>query len=112
MARSLFGIMAAVAAPYRDAWTRLVYDVVKRIPPGRVATYGMVGMLAGRPLAARAVGNVMRLCADDRVPCHRVIHATGRPAFLRHATRLRREGVHFIDARVDLERYLWRPRLP
>jgi len=112
MARSLFGIMAAVAAPYRDAWTHVVYDVVKRIPPGRVATYGMVGMLAGRPLAARAVGNVMRQCADDRVPCHRVIHATGRPAFLRHATRLRREGVRFIDARVDLQRHLWRPRLP
>jgi methylated-DNA-protein-cysteine methyltransferase-like protein len=93
-------------------WTRTVYEVVRHIPRGRVATYGMVGMLAGRPRAARAVGNVMRNCRDQSVPCHRVIHATGRPAFPRHATQLRREGVRFSDARVDLTRHLWRPRLP
>src|SRR3954470_8916943 len=50
-----------------DAWTRAVRMVVKRIPPGRVATYGLVGVVAGRPLAARAVGNVMRACDDPAV---------------------------------------------
>src|SRR5438445_11734406 len=78
-----------------DAWSRTVYSVVKRVPPGRVATYGLVAMVAGRPLAARAVGNVMRACDDPRVPCHRVVRASGLPAFARHRALLRREGVHF-----------------
>src|SRR2546425_11883098 len=103
-------MMAAMSAP--RAWTRAVYDVVRRIPPGRVATYGLVGVLAGRPLAARAVGNAMRACADRTVPCHRVVHSTGEPAFPLHRTRLRREGVRFIGPRVDLTRHLWTPRLP
>ena len=102
-------MMAAMPAP--RAWTRAVYDVVKRIPPGRVATYALVGMLAGRPLAARAVGNAMRDCRDETVPCHRVVRSSGQPAFARHGVRLRREGVRFIRTRVDLTRHLWRPRL-
>ena len=86
--------------------------VVKRIPPGRVATYGLVGMLAGRPLAARAVGNVMRACDDPDVPCHRVVRSDGNPAFALHRTRLRREGVRFVGPRVDMAGHLWTPRLP
>jgi methylated-DNA-protein-cysteine methyltransferase-like protein len=95
-----------------DAWETRIYAIVRQIPAGRVATYGLVGLLAGRPRAARAVGNVMRQCADASVPCHRVVHANGAPAFSRHATRLRREGVRFMRDRVDMTRYLWRPRLP
>src|SRR5258706_10664381 len=75
-----------------DAWTRTVRGVVKRIPRGRVATYGLVGVAAGPPLAARAVGNVMRAGDDLDVPCHRVVRADGRPAFPAHARRLRRDG--------------------
>jgi methylated-DNA-protein-cysteine methyltransferase-like protein len=88
-----------------------VYAVVRQIPRGRVATYGLVGILAGRPLAARAVGNVLRDCADETVPCHRVVRSGGIPAFGRHAIRLRREGVRFIGSRVDMASHLWRPRL-
>ncbi|TMC76066.1 MAG: MGMT family protein [Chloroflexi bacterium] len=94
-----------------DTWSRTVYSVVKRIPPGRVATYGLVAVVAGRPLAARAVGNVMRACDDPTVPCHRVVRANGLPAFARHGTRLRREGVLFLGPRVDIARHLWMPRL-
>lgn len=96
----------------RGAWARAVRDLVKRIPPGRVATYGLVAMAAGRPLAARAVGNVMRACDDPAVPCHRVIRATGLPAFARHRALLRREGVRFLGPRVDMAAHLWTPRLP
>ena len=95
-----------------DAWPRLVYQVVRQIPRGRVASYGLVGLLAGRPLAARAVGNALRRCDDRGVPCHRVVRASGEPAFPAHRVRLRREGVHFIGQRVDLARHLWSPRLP
>jgi O-6-methylguanine DNA methyltransferase len=56
---------------------RRVLSVVRRIPVGRVATYGDVAALAGRPGAARAVGNIMRQCSRPDVPCHRVIAAGG-----------------------------------
>jgi len=54
-----------------------VLAVVRRIPPGRVATYGDVAALAGSPRAWRAVGNIMRECGDPGTPCHRVIGAGG-----------------------------------
>jgi methylated-DNA-[protein]-cysteine S-methyltransferase len=54
-----------------------VLSVVRRIPVGRVTTYGDVARLAGAPRAARAVGTVMRKCRDPKVPCHRVIAAGG-----------------------------------
>ena len=59
-------------------FTQRVLSVVRRIPPGRVATYGDVAALAGKPRAARAVGNIMRDCRRPDVPCHRVIAAGGR----------------------------------
>ena len=55
-----------------------VVAATRRIPPGRVATYGDVARLAGRPRAWRAVGNIMRICSDHSVPCHRVVGAGGR----------------------------------
>ena len=55
-----------------------VLSAVRRIPPGRVATYGDVAAAAGAPRAARAVGNIMKNCRADGVPCHRVIAAGGR----------------------------------
>jgi O-6-methylguanine DNA methyltransferase len=59
------------------AFSAAVLRVTRRIPPGRVATYGDVAAMAGRPRAARAVGNIMRECHDQGVPCHRVIGAGG-----------------------------------
>src|SRR5687767_3859885 len=82
-----------------------VLAVVRRIPAGRVATYGDVALLAGTPRAARAVGTVMRRCRDPRVPCHRVIAAGGGlggyGTFL-HVKRdlLRAEGLEVSPSRV------------
>ncbi len=59
-------------------FTVRVLSVVRRIPPGRVATYGDVAAAAGRPRAWRAVGNIMRGSAGLGVPCHRVVAAAGR----------------------------------
>src|SRR5882762_1144248 len=95
-----------------NAWRRSVYAIVRRVPPGRVATYGLIGMIAGRARAARAVGNALRHCDEPNVPFHRVVHADGLPAFPGHRARLRREGVHFLGHRVDMARHLWTPRLP
>jgi O-6-methylguanine DNA methyltransferase len=61
-----------------SSFTVRVISLVRRIPPGRVATYGDVAAAAGHPGAARAVGNIMRGCSLRDVPCHRVIAAAGR----------------------------------
>ncbi len=71
-----------------------IYRIVRRIPRGRVTTYGTVAMLAGYARAARFVGLAMHHCGDPTVPCHRVVNAAGRlaPGFVSQRARLRREG--------------------
>ena len=59
-------------------FTRKVLHVLRRIPPGKVVTYGDVAQLAGRPGAARAVGQIMRRADEPGLPYHRVIAAGGR----------------------------------
>lgn len=54
-----------------------VLAAVRRIPRGRVATYGDVAALAGSPRAWRAVGSILRECRDPATPCHRVIASGG-----------------------------------
>jgi O-6-methylguanine DNA methyltransferase len=91
---------------------------VRRIPPGRVATYGDVAALAGRPGAARAVGNIMRGCNRPDVPCHRVIAAGGQLGGYGGHEGLKRslltaEGIRIRGSRLqDLDRILMarRPR--
>ncbi len=91
-------------------------SLVRRIPPGRVATYGDIAKLAGRPRAARAVGNVMSGCDRPDVPCHRVIGAGGRLGGYGGYEVLKRsllaaEGVLVVGGRVrDLGRVRWRLR--
>jgi methylated-DNA-[protein]-cysteine S-methyltransferase len=65
-----------VDVPSSD-FTRRVLTSVRRIPAGRVATYGDIAAMAGRPRAARAVGKIMKKCGLRDVPCHRVIAAGG-----------------------------------
>lgn len=55
-----------------------VVAILRRIPPGRVTTYGAIAAMAGRPGAARAVGTIMRLASEPGLPYHRVIAAGGR----------------------------------
>jgi methylated-DNA-[protein]-cysteine S-methyltransferase len=86
-------------------FTARVLAVVRRIPPGTVATYGEVAARAGRPRAARAVGNIMRTCGRPDVPCHRVIGAGGRLGGYGGSEALKRallvaEGVAFRGSRI------------
>jgi O-6-methylguanine DNA methyltransferase len=55
-----------------------VLSILRRIPAGRVTTYGDVARLAGQPRAARAVGNVLRAAAEPALPYHRVVASGGR----------------------------------
>ena len=82
---------------------------------GRVATYGDVAARAGRPGAARAVGNIMRTCRRPDVPCHRVIAAGGRLGGYGGNEGLKRalliaEGILVSRARVrKLDLVRWNP---
>lgn len=92
-----------------------IYAVVRRIPEGRVATYGQVAAEADLPGHARQVGYALHALDDDTVPWHRVINAQGRVSlraepgfegFQQHL--LEEEGVAFNDrGAVDLKRYRW-----
>ena len=53
------------------------YDITRRIPAGKVATYGQIARLAGMPRCARTVGYAMAACRDPSIPCHRVVGADG-----------------------------------
>jgi methylated-DNA-protein-cysteine methyltransferase-like protein len=95
-----------------------IYAVVRRIPRGRVASYGQVARIAGLPRHARLVGYALHnLPAETRLPWHRVVAADGRIAkrALPDEARwqrelLEKEGVVLLGGVVDTERYGWKPR--
>ncbi len=102
----------------KSSYTR-IYAVVRRIPRGRVATYGQVAVLAGLPGRARQVGYALHAMATEGpLPWHRVINAEGGisersvpGAEEVQRVLLGREGVVFdARGRIDLGRYQWRPR--
>lgn len=91
-----------------------IYEVVKNIPEGRVATYGQVAFLAGNPRWSRVVGYALHNNPEPNViPCHRVVNREGRlaPSFAFGGDEIQRqllesEGITFEpDGRVDLKKY-------
>lgn len=91
-----------------------IYEIVKRIPEGRVATYGQVAILAGNANLARTVGNALHANPDNStIPCHRVVsrkgevaeyYAFGGPEAQRKLLEL--EGVTFREnGKIDLKKY-------
>jgi methylated-DNA-protein-cysteine methyltransferase-like protein len=96
-----------------------IYAVVRRIPLGRVATYGQIADLAGLDGRARQVGYALRTLTTEGVPWHRVVNARGQISAraepggdLIQRQLLEREGVQFDAAdRLKLEHYRWRPKM-
>jgi O-6-methylguanine DNA methyltransferase len=92
-----------------------VYQIAKNIPRGKVATYGQIARLAGKPKAARAVGSFMRTNPfAPIVPCHRVVGFDGKltgfsggEGVLTKKQMLEDEGVFFLGEKVDMERSGW-----
>ena len=91
-----------------------IYEVVKSIPEGKVATYGQVALLAGNPRWARVVGYALHVNPEPGIiPCHRVVNREGRvaPGFAFGGEGVQRqllelEGIVFeTDGRIDLEKY-------
>ena len=94
----------------------MILAAVRRIPRGRVCTYGNVAEVAGLPRRARLVGTVLRQTSARGLPWYRVINAggrisfpTGSDAYTRQRHKLEAEGVVFVGGRVDLRRYGWPP---
>ena len=92
-----------------------IYEVVKQIPYGQVATYGQVAALAGNKHWARVVGYALHVNPDpDQIPCYRVVNKDGRvsDAFAfgggkRQVELLKAEGVTFVDGYVDIQHCQW-----
>jgi len=105
--------------PSYAPFTSRALRILRGIPRGRVATYGLVAAAAGSPLGARQVVRILHsLSSREKIPWHRVISGRGSislPRGLGFETQralLRKEGVKVSpEGRVDLGTYLWRPRL-
>ena len=95
---------------------RRIYNAVKKIPKGKVATYGQVATLAGNPKMSRAVGNALHKNPDPAgIPCYRVVNAkgelSGEFAFGGPGAQqklLEADGIEVVDGKVDLKKYGWR----
>ena len=90
-----------------------IYEAVKKIPKGHVATYGRIAEMAGEPKMARAVGNALHKNPDpEHIPCFRVVNSKGElsGAFAfggenEQARRLMEDGVEVVNGKVDLKKY-------
>ena len=101
------------------AFNDAVYEVVRQIPAGRVASYGQVVRMVGRPRNARFVGYALHVNPEPGIiPCHRVVFKDGSlaPGFAfggedEQRRLLEAEGVAFLDdGRVDMVRHAWEAR--
>lgn len=93
-----------------------IYEIVKQIPCGQVATYGQIAELAGNRRLSRVVGYALHVNPDpEHIPCYRVVNRFGEvsKAFAfggenRQVSLLEAEGIVFEDGRVNLEKYQWK----
>jgi methylated-DNA-protein-cysteine methyltransferase-like protein len=98
-----------------NEYTRTVIEIIKRIPEGKVCTYGGIGRMAGKASGARQVAWILhRSSRRHQLPWHRVINARGTISlpksggYAEQKARLQAEGIGFDAAdRVNLEKYLW-----
>ena len=99
-----------------DSPSKRIYEAVKKIPKGKVATYADVAEMAGDRKMARAVGNALHKNPDpDGIPCYRVVNSKGELAgefafggAWKQGELLKAEGIEVIDGRVDLKKYqMW-----
>lgn len=99
----------------KESFRDKVYKITRMIPRGKVATYGQLAKLAGKPKAARAIGLFMRTNPDaPRTPCHRVVSSigeltgySGKGGVSGKLRMLKNEGVGFVGKRVNLSVYKW-----
>lgn len=109
--------MKASLQTVKNDMRRAFYEIVARVPKGRVVTYGQVATLAGYPGRARQVGYALAALPEELdLPWHRVINAqgkvsprTGTKFHLMQYELLAAEGIAFAGERIDLRSYRWAP---
>lgn len=92
-----------------------IYEIVKQIPYGKVATYGQIAALAGNKRWARVVGYALHANPDpENIPCYRVVNRLGEvsKAFAfggenRQIELLKAEGIEFVDDKVNMKKFQW-----
>lgn len=99
-----------------DDYYERVYEVVGKIPPGRVTTYGAIAQYLGIKSGARMVGYALNKAAETKIPAHRVVNRNGELTGRAHfpddtmRERLQQEQITFVDDfQVDIEAHLWNP---
>ena len=94
------------------SFDKRVYDIVREIPKGKVATYGMIAFLLGEPRHSRMVGRALKFAPPlDNIPCYRVVNHQGKlvDGWQEQRLLLQSEGVLFSkNGMVDLKKCLWR----
>jgi methylated-DNA-protein-cysteine methyltransferase-like protein len=112
--------MRYTTPPNQQAYYEHVWDLVRKIPRGKVATYGQIALMLPPPAGVeidaykafgpRWVGGAMANCPDD-VPWQRVINSQGkiseRPGSERQRQLLEEEGVVFVKDKIDLKKFGW-----
>ena len=96
----------------REDFYLKVYEIVKEIPKGTVATYGQLAFLLGTPQNSRRVGQALSHTPEFlKIPCHRVVNSKGGlvPGWIKQRDILLKEGITFKDnGCVDLKKCIWK----
>jgi methylated-DNA-protein-cysteine methyltransferase-like protein len=99
----------------RTDFSKKVIGLIQSVPRGKVATYGLIAQLAGKPTGSRGVGWLLHSSTNKhRLPWQRIIKSGGRlsfpvdsRSFMLQKLKLEAEGVEVVSGRVDLKKYLW-----
>src|SRR5687767_5737135 len=101
---------------YKSDFYQQVYELVKKIPPGKVTTYGHIARALGNRGKARTVGYALHAVSDNSIPCHRVVNRNGELTGSVHfaTTSLMRElleseNIEFKNSSVNMKKHLWVP---
>jgi len=103
----------------RDTRLMRIWETIRDVPAGSVASYGQIAEIAGIPRGARQVGYALRVLPDGHdVPWYRILRSSGDIAFSRGSAayreqrkRLMMENVSVVAGRVDMRKYRWQPDL-
>ncbi|WP_226672865.1 MGMT family protein [Rossellomorea aquimaris] len=102
-----------------EPFTERAVKIIKRIPPGKVMTYGQIAAHAGSPRAARQIVRILHsMSGKYNLPWHRVLNSKGEIGFrdeeqkMTQILSLEAEGIHFVgDNRIDLEEFQHQPEI-
>lgn len=96
-----------------------VRKIIKKVPKGKVATYGQIAALSGNPRNARMIAGILhRYSEKENLPWHRIINSQGKislglnDGYKIQKSLLESEGIVFKDKKIDLNKFQWSPRMP